>query len=158
MIFVTVGMHYQGFKRLIKKIDEIAKKIDEEVVMQIGYTKYKPKNVKFFDFLSYDEIIKLMKKSRLVICHSGAGTLLDVFRFNKPTITTPRLKKFGEHIDDQQIELAEVLSEEGKVIAVYDSEELEDALKEVERLRFTDVGKDRKLVNFLKEYIGGLEK
>ena len=42
MIFVTVGTHDQGFKRLVKKMDEIAGQIDEEVVMQIGSTDYKP--------------------------------------------------------------------------------------------------------------------
>ena len=38
MIFVTVGMHTAGFERLVKKMDEIAGKIDEEVIMQIGGT------------------------------------------------------------------------------------------------------------------------
>jgi len=31
-------MHKQGFERLIKKMDEIAGKIDEEIIMQIGYS------------------------------------------------------------------------------------------------------------------------
>ncbi|RKY56218.1 MAG: beta-1,4-galactosyltransferase, partial [Candidatus Neomarinimicrobiota bacterium] len=38
MIFVTVGSHYKGFERLVEKMDEIAGKIEEEVIMQIGYT------------------------------------------------------------------------------------------------------------------------
>jgi len=40
MIFVTVGTHDQGFERLVKKMDEIAGQIDEEVVIQVGYTDY----------------------------------------------------------------------------------------------------------------------
>jgi beta-1,4-N-acetylglucosaminyltransferase len=51
MIFVTVGLHYQGFDRLIMKMDALAGMIDEEVVMQIGSTKYKPENAKYFDFV-----------------------------------------------------------------------------------------------------------
>ena len=51
MIFVTTGTHSQGFDRLIQKMDEIAGKINEEVIMQIGSAKYKPKNAKFFNFI-----------------------------------------------------------------------------------------------------------
>jgi UDP-N-acetylglucosamine transferase subunit ALG13 len=47
MIFVTVGTHYQGFDRLIRKMDEIAGKIEEDVIMQIGSTQYKPINAKY---------------------------------------------------------------------------------------------------------------
>ena len=32
-------------------MDEIAEKIEEKVIMQIGYTKYQPKNAEFFDFV-----------------------------------------------------------------------------------------------------------
>jgi len=159
MIFVTVGMHYQGFKRLIKEMDEIARKIDEKVIMQVGYTKYQPKNAEYFTFVDDDEkIIGYFKRARVIVSHCGAGTLLNALTLGKPIVVVPRLKKFGEHVDDQQLELAEVLSDAGKVIAVYKIERLEEALKKIDKLRFVNVGKDKKLVNFLKEYIGGLEK
>jgi len=158
MIFVTVGMHYESFERLIKKMDEIAGKIDEEVIMQVGSIKYRPKNAKYFNFVDDDEIMEYFKQARVIISHAGAGTLLNVLALKKPVIVVPRLKKFGEHIDDQQLDLARVLSKEGKVIVVHDIEELEEALKRVEKLRFTNlVKKDEKLINFLKEYIGSLE-
>jgi UDP-N-acetylglucosamine:LPS N-acetylglucosamine transferase len=35
-IFVTVGMHYLGFDRLVKAMDYIAGNIDDKVIMQIG--------------------------------------------------------------------------------------------------------------------------
>jgi len=56
LIFVTVGMRYQGFERLVEKMDEIAGKICEKVLMQIGNTQYKPKNAKYFRFKDYAEI------------------------------------------------------------------------------------------------------
>ena len=160
MIFVTVGMHYQGFERLIKKMDEIAGKIDEEVVMQIGHTKYKPKNAKYFDFDDSDEkILEYFKQARVIVSHAGAGTLLNALRFGKPVIVVPRLKKFGEHVDDQQLELAEVLSKAGKVIAVYDISKLEEALRKVDKLNSKIVDKNNsKLIEFLKNYIRSLEK
>ena len=76
MIFVTVGTHNQGFERLIKKMDEIAGRIDEEIIMQIGYTNYKPKNTKFFEFLGFHDLIEMYQKADIIITHGGAGSLL----------------------------------------------------------------------------------
>jgi beta-1,4-N-acetylglucosaminyltransferase len=46
LIFVTVGSALKGvvFMRLITKMDEIAGKIEEEVVMQIGSVPYEPRH------------------------------------------------------------------------------------------------------------------
>ena len=49
MIFVTAGNHFQGFERLLKKVDEIAHRIPHEIVIQRGYSKYVPQNAKYFD-------------------------------------------------------------------------------------------------------------
>ena len=159
MIFVTVGTHYQGFERLIKKMDEIAGKIGDDVIMQIGYTKYEPRNARWFRFLEREEdILELYKKADVIVAHAGAGTLLTALSFGKPLVIVPRLKKFEEHVDDQQLELAEALESMGKAIAVYDVEELEDAIKKAKSLRYKPVHRDKRLINFLKEYLRGIEK
>jgi beta-1,4-N-acetylglucosaminyltransferase len=154
MIFVTVGMHYQSFDRLIRRMDEIAAKIDEEVIMQIGSTSYEPKNAKNFRFLDADEKIQeLYKEARVVVSHCGAGTILSVSQFNKPLVLVPRLQEFGEHIDNQQLELAEALAERKGIEVVYDVEALEHALNEVQLPEY-DRGKDReRLINFLRDYL-----
>ena len=158
MIFVTVGTHYQGFDRLIKKMDEIARKINDEVIMQIGYSRYEPRNAKWFKFLEYNKLVKLIEKSDVVICHGGAGTLLDALNFNKPVVIVPRLSKFSEVYDDHEIELAEALEAMGKAIAVYDIDELEDAIEKAKLLRYKPVNRDKRLINFLREYLRGIEK
>ena len=45
MIFVTVGTHEQPFNRLIEFIDNLKRdgKIQEEVIMQTGFSTYEPK-------------------------------------------------------------------------------------------------------------------
>ena len=159
MIFVTVGTHYQGFERLVKKMDEIAGKIDGEVIMQIGYTEYEPKNAKWFRFLEREEdILELYKKADVIVAHAGAGTLLTALSFGKPVVVVPRLKKFGEHVDDQQLELAEALESMGKAIAVYDIKKLEDAIKKAKSLKYKPVKRDKRLANFLKEYLQRAER
>lgn len=158
MIFVTVGNHYQGFERLIRKMDEIAGKIDEKVIIQIGHTNYKPINAEYFDFIeSYQEIQELNRKARVVVCHGGAGTIITALEQETPVIAVPRLKKHAEHTDDQQLDIVKAMAEEGKIIAVYDIEELEKALKNIEKIQL-NIKRDKRLVNTLREYVTILER
>lgn len=156
MIFVTVGTHYQGFERLIKKMDEIAGNIDEEVVAQIGSTKYEPKNMTYFSFTEDEEqFLELCKKARIIITHAGIGNLFKIHSFQKPAIIVPRSKKFNEVVDDHQLEITEVLKNEEEAVVVYDIEDLEDALKKAKKI---SIKENKKLVNFLKNYIQDMKK
>ena len=135
MIFVTVGTHYHGFERLIKKVDEIAGKIDEEVIAQIGSTKYEPKNMTYFSFMEDEEkFLELYKNARIIITHAGIGNLFKIFSFQKPVIIVPRFKKFNEHVDDHQLEITEVLKDQKEAVIIYDLEGLEDAFKKAKKL------------------------
>ena len=49
MIFVAVGTDKHEFRRLVKAADDLASKIKEKVVVQIGMTKLKPKNLPIID-------------------------------------------------------------------------------------------------------------
>ena len=157
MIFVTIGMHPEGFERLIRKMDEIAGRIKEEVVMQIGGTKYTPKNAKHFDFTTEQEIKELCHKAGIVVVHGGAGTILDALEQSASVIAVPRLKKYGEVIDDHQLYLVQELERADKLTAVYDVEELEEALKKV-GTQSVRLVKDKRLVNALKGYIAQFER
>lgn len=155
MIFVTIGT--QPFPRLIKKMDEIAGKINEKVIMQIGYTKYKPKNAEYFDFKSYQEIQELILKSRVVVCHGGIGTIITALMLGTPVIAVPRLKEYGEVIDDQQLETVKALARKGLVYVVYNVDQLERILRitDIKPVKIK-VKKDKRVVNFLREYIMSL--
>jgi UDP-N-acetylglucosamine transferase subunit ALG13 len=156
MIFVTIGMHPEGFERLIRKMDQIAGKIDEEVIMQIGGTKYVPQNAKHFDFATGEQIKELCQKARVVVTH-GAMTILDALEQGTPVVAVPRLKKYGEVIDDHQLYLVQELEKAGKVTAVYDVEELEEALKKA-GTKPAKLVRDKRLVNALKGYIAQFER
>lgn len=118
MIFVTVGQHPEGFDRLVRVADEMAALVEEPVVIQRGGTRYAPKFAQYFDFVTEAEVQEWLSRARVVISHGGAGSILSVLQMNKPLIVVPRLRHFGEVIDDHQSELAEALSRQGKVIVV----------------------------------------
>ncbi|MCK4859828.1 MAG: hypothetical protein KAS87_04650, partial [Candidatus Omnitrophica bacterium] len=128
-IFVTVGTFSTGFDRLLKEIDLLIEKliIRKKVIAQIGSTKYQPKNYEWFRFASKEVFWDTMKESKIVITHGGVGSITDALKFNKRTIVVPRRKEFGEVVNDHQLEITRELERQGKIIAVYDIQDLEKA-------------------------------
>ena len=118
MIFVTIGTHTDQFDRLIRRIDEIAPKIKEEIIIQRGFTRYIPKNVKSFDFT--DEMGKYYKKARIVIAQSATSLIEFILKYGKPIITVPREAKYKEHINDHQVEFAEYFAKKANVLMIRD--------------------------------------
>jgi beta-1,4-N-acetylglucosaminyltransferase len=159
MILVTVGTHVRGFERLVRKMDEIASKIDEEVIIQIGNTEYKPQHSKFFTFKSYQEMEQLIKEARVIVCHGGAGTILLALKQGKTVISVPRLKEYNEVLVDHQLDLVYTLANEKRIIAVYNLDLLEKALTiDSKRMNVTNGKNGQHLINFLKRYINTLVK
>jgi beta-1,4-N-acetylglucosaminyltransferase len=118
MIFVTVGLHPEGFDRLVRAADEMASLTQELVVIQRGGTEYVPQSTQYFDFAAEAEMQGWLSQARIVVLHGGAGSVLNALQANKPLVIVPRLERFGEVIDDHQLELAEALSKQGRAITV----------------------------------------
>jgi beta-1,4-N-acetylglucosaminyltransferase len=128
---VTVGSAVKGieFTRLIKKMDEIAGKIEEEVVMQIGTVPYEPKNAQYFRYASYQANLPYFQQASLVVGHAGTGTILNALKFKTPIIVVPRRHRYGEHVDDHQVELARKMEQIPGIYVVYEIEALESMIK-----------------------------
>ena len=158
MIFVTVGVSGYGFERLIKEMDEVAGRIDEEVIIQIGETAYESKNVKYFKFASREKMDQLYEDARVVVCHAGVGSILTALEHGKPVVAVPRRKKYGEHIDDHQLDIAEEMEKEGQIKVVCDVGELEGALGDVSVASGLKVENEGKLVKALKKYLEDISR
>ena len=155
MILVIIGLMY-GFERLIKKMDEIAGEIEEEVIIQIGLTDYEPKNAKFFKFASEKYFNKQFREARIIVSHAGVGTILTARKFRKPMIIVPRQKKYGEHIDNHQLEIAKELEGHKNIRIIYNIDELEQNLN-ISYENFNNIKQDNTLVDSLKEYLNNLK-
>lgn len=150
MIFV--GVSGLPFERLIKKMDEIASKTREKVVMQIGKTEYIPKNSEYYVSVPPEEYENLIKNSRLFITHGGAGSIITGLKFKKRIIAIPRYKKYNEHVNDHQIDLVKFLEDKGVITAVYDIEDLPGSIKSMGKKKLYS-GEKKRLVSFLKNYL-----
>jgi len=156
MILVTIGNHNQGFDRLLKRVDEIAPKIKEKIIIQRGYTKYVPKNCESFEWAS--SLDKYYKEARLIICHSAMSLIEIIKKYKKPVITVPRSSKFKEHINDHQVEFAESIEKKAGVKAVYDMKDLTpELIKSYSKVNKVDSSSLTKLQNYLRALIVNLE-
>lgn len=133
MIFATVGNSIKGveFYRLINKIDEIALELNEEIVAQIGFIDQYPKNIKWFSYLNFNEILSYFEKASIIIGHGGVGTVINAVTYKKPLIIVPRSSIHGEHLDDHQRELAAKLRGLRGIFVVDDIEDLKTTVLEV---------------------------
>lgn len=152
MIFVTIGSSSWEFTRLIKEMDRIAGEIDEEVIMQISFTKYETKNAKYFRFKPKTEMMEMYERARVIVSHAGVGTIINALHLGKPLIIVPRRKKFGEAVDDHQVEIAGELEREGRAKAIYDIDKLGAVLMDINAKLYSPKG-EGKLVLALSDHL-----
>lgn len=130
MIFVTVGSQKFPFDRLIQKVDHMIRdgSIGEDVFIQTGTSRYVPV-CGHQAFCEREHFEALMEACSILITHGGAGTMVDAVKRGKKTVAVPRLARYGEHVDDHQLELTRRLHEMNLLRACPDVELLPDALR-----------------------------
>lgn len=153
-IFVSVGTHPQQFDRLLKKIDELAEKgkIREKIFAQTGHSSYVPKNFDSKKFVSLKEFGEKIKKAGIIITHGGEGNIGNALLFGKKIIIVPRLKEFGEHTNDHQLELTDAIAQEKMGIAVYNINELDNALRRIKEFKLPKQKLKGRVVELLEKF------
>lgn len=135
MIFVTVGTHEQPFNRLVEYMDKWVKENDEEVVIQTGFSTYKPQTAKWQKLFPYNEMTENVKKARIVITHGGPSSFIMPLQVGKIPIVVPRKHEFGEHVNDHQVDFCnQVAKRQGNIIVVEDISKLGDTLESYDEL------------------------
>ncbi len=134
MILVTAGNATQGFRRLFEAVDKLSGEGafgEEDVLIQSGNdSDFRALHCKQTGFLPLEEFMQLVRDAELVICHGGAGILYHCFSSGKVPVVMPRRKKYGEILDDNQIELVKALASEGRIVPAYEPEDLPGAIEE----------------------------
>lgn len=133
MILVMLGTQNNSFHRLLEEIDKLIDtgKIQEEVIVQAGYTKYESKNMKIIDFLPSEELEKLEQQANCIITHGGVGSIIGSIEKGKKVIAVPRLKQYGEHVNDHQLDIVESFDKLGYIIGTADVSQLGEALQRI---------------------------
>lgn len=136
MIFITVGTSKYQFNRLLELIDELCEDhiLDRnEVIAQVGFSNYRPKNYKYFDFTSAEDHKKYIENAKFIISHSGTGSVVSAIKMMKRVIIFPRLSKYQEHADNHQVELVNAFKEKRYVLSASNRKELLNCIINIEK-------------------------
>lgn len=156
MIFITLGSQKFQFDRLLKAVDELVENgvIKEEVFAQIGYSNYKPLNYQYKQFLDREEFAKMEAKSEIVITHGGTGAIIGAVKKGKKVIAVPRLAKYGEHVDDHQLQLLKEFEKMQIIIACYEVEDLENAYRLVHSKELKEYkSNQQRIIDNIEKYL-----
>ena len=131
MIFITLGSQKFQFNRLLIAVDKLIKekKISEEVFAQTGFSDYEPKYFEYKQFLDREEFAKWEARADLVITHGGTGAIIGAVKQGKKVIAVPRRAKYGEHVDDHQLQLVSQFRELDLICECCDCDKLEEAIE-----------------------------
>ena len=119
MILVTVGTEQFPFNRLMQWTEAAIEYgfLREKVVVQAGSCTVTPTEAEVHAILPEDRFQQLVLSARIVISHCGEGSYLLLSQLQVPCILVPRSARFGEHVDDHQVEMAAALEDLGCAIA-----------------------------------------
>jgi UDP-N-acetylglucosamine transferase subunit ALG13 len=151
MIFVTVGTNEARFDRLLHVFESSPP--DEELVIQHGPSPVRPPGSTCVDYLPYDELTRTMRRARVVVTHSGVGSIMTALANGKRPVVVPRLQRFGEAVDDHQLELGRRLHAAGLVTFVERPDDVRAALDATHDAPVIDLGADRRLVAELRDFV-----
>jgi UDP-N-acetylglucosamine transferase subunit ALG13 len=114
-------------------VDEIGPHLAREIVIQRGHSRYSPNNAKYFDFVPFNTAAEYIKSSELVISHAGIGTIILCKEHGIPLIILPRRKKYKEHMNDHQMEIAQMLAKkkERNIHIIFEEGQLEKKIQDV---------------------------
>ena len=156
MIFITLGSQKFQFNRLLKAVDELVEKgvIKDEIFAQIGYSDYTPRNFACEKFLDREKYIAKQQQADIVITHGGTGAIIGAIKNGKKVIAVARLAKYGEHVDDHQLQILKEFTEMNLICAVTDCSKLDDALETVKNTEYGHyVSNTQTIIDSIEEFI-----
>lgn len=160
MIFAAVGTQKFQFNRLLRTIDELVYlgRIKETVYVQKGYSDYVPEHYQYSEFLNQKDFLHYIECCDLLITHSGVATIISGIQQNKPVIIMPRLARYGEHVDDHQVEIAKSFSEQNYVLLCQENDSLADLIEKAKTHKFSKyISKRQHVIKLVEDYLESID-
>jgi SAM-dependent methyltransferase/UDP-N-acetylglucosamine transferase subunit ALG13 len=123
-IVVTVGMGSWPFDRLLKAIAPLCR--DHRVFAQTGTSRLTPP-CDHRPFVPYPQLLERIQAPDVVVTHAG-NTVRLVQRLGKLPVVVARRAGLGEMANDHQVEYLRHEERHGRVIAVWDVDQLPDVV------------------------------
>ncbi len=156
MIFVVLGTQKFQLNRLLCLIDEAVEQgaIEEDVIAQIGHSDYHPQHYKYETMMDKDIFEKTIGDADIVITHSGVGTIMTALNAHKPVMVFPRMKKYGEHVDDHQLDIANTFVKKGYVMCYEQNRSIAEQIMECRSRKFASyTSRQSNIIQLIRDYI-----
>ncbi|HEX7065269.1 MAG TPA: PssE/Cps14G family polysaccharide biosynthesis glycosyltransferase [Bacillales bacterium] len=156
MILVVLGTHELPFTRMLEEIENCKKNgtVTDDIFVQSGHTPFHSEIMNLVKFVSYEEMDRLYDEARLILTHGGTGSIISGLKKGKKIIAAARLKKYGEHNDDHQLELINQFVNAHYILEWREEDSLADVLRKAEN--FTpepfQSGKEQ-MIRLLRDFI-----
>lgn len=153
MIFVILGTQDKKFPRLLEAVQKAIdkKKISkkEKIIVQAGSTKFESNDMQIIDYMPVEQFEEYIEKADIIICHAGVGTILTALEKGKKVIAAARLKEYGEHVNDHQLQILENFSKKGYIVALEDFDKIDEAIKQAKEFEPKQIKSNKQY--FLKQ-------
>ena len=157
MVLVLLGTQNNSFHRLLEEIEKNIEDgtIKEQVIVQAGYTKFKSNNMEIFDLIPKEKLEKYQEEANYIITHGGVGSIIESLKKGKKVIAIPRKQKYGEHVNDHQIDIVQTFNEKGYLIGLNDVEELKEEKKKIDDFKPRKYEQNNELMlKTIEDFIG----
>ncbi len=131
LVVTTVGTDHHPFDRLVAWVDAFVTSRSPgtvELFSQHG-TAPTPRSGTAEAFVDHPTMMRHLATATAVVCHCGPSTVLESLRFGRVPIVVPRLHRYGEAIDDHQVDFAGFLARRRQIVLVGSERELFAALE-----------------------------
>lgn len=134
MILVTSGTLSYPFKRLVDTCYDYFRNFSfskQKIIIQTGSYNLKSdfKNIETVSQIPFDEMLDLYQKANLIISAAGEGSVSLILHYaSSRPILFPRQRVFNEHVDDQQVMIAQAVAKKNLSISVYNQKRLQEAI------------------------------
>ena len=117
-VVVSLGTHdLYPFGRLVERVAAVLPP-DAEVIWQLGSTVFEPTQGTASPSYAVDVFERSLREADVVIADAGTGIALAALDAGKCPILVPRERRYHEHVDDHQVQLAAELQRRGLALAV----------------------------------------
>ncbi|NLO09103.1 MAG: glycosyl transferase [Clostridiales bacterium] len=140
MIFVILGTQKFQLNRLLIEMDDLIETggITQEVIAQIGVSDYEPKNYQFHRYIDKNQFDEYITQASLIITHSGVGSIITALKAKKPVVVYPRLRRYNEHVDDHQLDIAKAFEKMNYVLCRHKEDTLAEVMNRCKQYPFAE--------------------
>lgn len=156
-IFVMFGTQDKRFDRLLNAILFSRFVKENDVYIQLGYTKGEYKGIHHQEYYSEEELIHQINIADLIITHAGVGAIVSALKLKKRVIVVPRLGKFKEQNNDHQVQIMERFDRQGYIIPCTDLTKLDEIVNNAYNFEPKDyVTEKQGIIDEITDFINNL--